>query len=74
MFMGTQGTISPGLGVREGKRRSPTEEVRTLVEELAKVPYEPFLPVERQLVAWSLVLGMALLGLLIWVSERFFGG
>ncbi|MFI5341978.1 MAG: hypothetical protein ACHQ7N_19340 [Candidatus Methylomirabilales bacterium] len=43
-------------------------------EELAKITDEPFLPVERQLVTWSLILGLALLGALIWVSERFFTG
>ena len=43
-------------------------------EALSKIPYEPFLQVERQLVAWSLILGLALLGALVWVSERFFTG
>jgi len=33
---------------------------------------EPLLPAEVKLIAWSLVLGVALLGLLIWVSDAFF--
>ncbi len=45
-----------------------------VAEEMAKIPYEPFLPVERKLITWSLILGLVLLGALIWVSERFFTG
>jgi hypothetical protein len=44
----------------------------TLKDELARIPYEPLLPVEKQLIAWSLLLGVALLGLLVWVSNRYF--
>jgi hypothetical protein len=40
--------------------------------ELAKVPFEPLLPVEKKLIAGSLLLGAALLGLLVWVSYTFF--
>lgn len=43
-----------------------------VVEELERIPYEPLLPVEIKLIAWSLVLGFVLLGLLIWVSYTFF--
>lgn len=45
-----------------------------LSEELKKMEYEPLLPVEKKLIAWSLALGVALLGLLIWISNRFFPG
>ena len=41
-------------------------------EEIAKIPYEPLLPIEKRLIAWSLILGAALLGILFWVSQRFF--
>ena len=41
-------------------------------EEMAKIPYEPLLPVEKKLIAGSLILGLALLGLLVWVSYAFF--
>ena len=33
---------------------------------------EPWLPAERKLVVWSLVLGIVLLGLLVWASNEFF--
>ena len=36
--------------------------------------YEPLLPVEKKLIAGSLVLGIVLLGLLIWLSNKFFPG
>ncbi len=44
----------------------------SLVEAMAAIPYEPLLPVEKKLIAWSLVLGFALLGLLYWLSNTFF--
>ncbi len=43
-----------------------------LAEELRKMDEEPLLPVEKKLIAWSLGLGVALLGLLLWASHRFF--
>ncbi|MCE5311725.1 MAG: hypothetical protein LLF86_01080 [Nitrospiraceae bacterium] len=47
------------------------EEVK-LSDELKKMEYEPLLPIEKKLVGWSIGLGIALLGLLIWVSYTFF--
>jgi len=41
-------------------------------EELKKMEYEPLLPVEKKLIAWSLILGVCLLGILIWISYTFF--
>jgi hypothetical protein len=41
-------------------------------EELKKMEYEPLLPVEKKLIAGSLLLGIVLLGLLIWLSNTFF--
>lgn len=43
-----------------------------LAEEIRKMEYEPLLPIEKKLIAWSIGLGVALLGLLIWVSYTFF--
>lgn len=43
-----------------------------LAEELAKVPHEPLLPVEKKLIAGSLILGAALLGILVWLSYTLF--
>ena len=45
---------------------------KQVADELAKIPYEPFLPVEAKLVTWSLILGVGLLALLVWVSNTFF--
>lgn len=44
----------------------------TLAEEMAQQPEEPLLPVEKKLIAGSLILGLALLGVLWWVSNTFF--
>jgi hypothetical protein len=41
-------------------------------DELRKSSDEPFLPAEAKLVAWSLALGILLLGLLVWLSATFF--
>ena len=43
-----------------------------LREEMAHIPDEPLLPVEKKLIAGSLLLGALLLGLLVWVSYTFF--
>jgi hypothetical protein len=43
-----------------------------IADELKKMEYEPLLRVEKQLLAWSIGLGIVLLGLLVWVSYRFF--
>jgi len=45
-----------------------------LAEELKKMEYEPLLPVEKKLISYSLIIGAALLGILIWVSYTFFPG
>lgn len=41
-------------------------------EEVKKMEYEPLLPVEKRLIAWSLILGVVLIGILVWVSAAFF--
>ena len=45
---------------------------RETAEELRRVQVEPLLPVEKWLIAGSLLLGLLLLGVLWWVSTRFF--
>jgi len=47
-------------------------EEQRIGEELKKMEYEPLLPVEKKLIAYSLVLGVVLLGVLILVSQAFF--
>jgi hypothetical protein len=41
-------------------------------KEMEKMEWEPILPIEKKLIAWSLILGVVLLGILIWVSYTFF--
>ncbi|MCX7794642.1 MAG: hypothetical protein N2257_09620 [Thermodesulfovibrionales bacterium] len=43
-----------------------------VAEELKKMEYEELLPVEKKLITWSLVLGIILLFVLVWVSYTFF--
>jgi hypothetical protein len=43
-----------------------------LADELEQMEYEPLLPVEKKLIFWSIVLGVALLGALTWLSHIFF--
>lgn len=44
----------------------------TVADEMAAIPYEPLLPIEKKLISYSLILGVALLGLLYWLSNTFF--
>jgi hypothetical protein len=41
-------------------------------EELEKMPYEPLLPIEKKLVLWSVVTGVVLLTVLMWLSQVLF--
>jgi hypothetical protein len=45
-----------------------------IAEELKKMEYEPLLPVEKKLISYSLIIGAALLGILVWISYTFFPG
>jgi type III secretion system FlhB-like substrate exporter len=52
----------------------PAEEEAQLVEELKRMEYEPMLPVEKKLISYSIVLGIILLILFVWISYTFFPG
>ena len=41
-------------------------------KELKKMEHEPLLPVERKLIVGSLLIGIVLLGILIWISNALF--
>jgi hypothetical protein len=56
----------------EPDRQTPPSPEPVLADELSKIPFEPLLPIEKTLIAWSLILGVSLLGLLAWVSNTFF--
>ncbi len=43
-----------------------------LADEIKKMEYEELLPVEKKLIAYSLILGAVLLGILVWVSYTYF--
>lgn len=43
-----------------------------IAEEMAKMEYEPLLPVEKKLIIWSLSIGLFSLVFLYWVSAAFF--
>ncbi len=43
-----------------------------LAKELKEMQAEPLLPVEKKLIGWSIGLGIALLGILVWISYTFF--
>jgi hypothetical protein len=45
-----------------------------LSDELKKMEYEPLLPVELQLIRWSIGIGIVSLVVLYWVSISFFPG
>jgi hypothetical protein len=49
-----------------------TESKPSTAEELRQIPYEPLLPVEKKLIAYSLIIGIVLLAALIWTSYTFF--
>jgi len=60
------------LSALEGEKIMAVEP--KLKDELKKMEYEPLLPVEKQLIGWSIVIGVILLGFLVWVSYAFFPG
>jgi hypothetical protein len=45
-----------------------------IAEEISRIPYETLLPIEKKLIVGSLVLGVVLLGVLLWISNAFFAG
>ncbi|MEA4856569.1 MAG: hypothetical protein AAGU21_20810 [Solidesulfovibrio sp.] len=52
----------------------PEKKDASFSEELAKMEWEPLLPIEKKLVGWSIGLGIALLFILYYVSGVFFPG
>jgi hypothetical protein len=52
----------------------PEKKEASFTEELAKMEWEPLLPIEKKLIGWSLGLGTALLFILYYVSSIFFPG
>lgn len=44
-----------------------------LADEIKKMEYEPLLPIEKKLIGWSIVIGLVLIVVLVWISHAFFG-
>jgi hypothetical protein len=55
----------------EPKQPAKPEVEPDLAREMAAIPDEPLLPVEKKLIAGSLLLGVILLGVLYWLSQFF---
>ena len=45
----------------------------TVGSEIGKMHAEPLLPIEKKLVAYSLILGVVLLAILVWLNHAIFG-
>lgn len=45
-----------------------------VADELRKMEYEPLLPIEKKLIAWSIGLGLILIVLLVWISNMLIEG
>jgi hypothetical protein len=54
------------------KEKGPTDGTASLADELKAIPFEPLLPIEKKLIAGSLLLGVSLLGLLYWLGATYF--
>ncbi len=54
------------------KPEVPGPQETKLVDELQRMEYEPLLPVEKKLIGWSLGIGIALIGIFVWVSYTYF--
>jgi hypothetical protein len=54
----------------EPKLQRPTDE--TTARELAGMKAEPLLPAEKKLILGSITLGLLLLGILLWISGKYF--
>lgn len=57
-----------------GQLNEQMSEKPKIGDEIRQMQREPLLRIEKQLIVWSLVLGVALLFVLLWVSKRFFPG
>jgi len=50
------------------------DEKPKIAEEIKKMEYEPLLPAEKKLIGYSLLLGVVLLGILVFLNYKFFPG
>ncbi|MDI6716780.1 MAG: hypothetical protein QME63_07540 [Actinomycetota bacterium] len=45
-----------------------------IAKEIESMEYEPLMDVEKKLIAWSLILGIVLIGFFLWLSITYFPG
>lgn len=43
-----------------------------IADEIKKMEYEPLLPIEKKLITYSIIIGLVLIVILVWVSHTFF--
>ncbi|MEP0828525.1 MAG: hypothetical protein HRF51_08385 [bacterium] len=43
-----------------------------IADEIKKMEYEPLLPIEKKLIAYSIIIGLVLIVILVWVSHNVF--
>ncbi len=53
-------------------KESGPDDSPSLAREMEAIPYEPLLPIEKKLIACCLLLGILLLGVLLWAGATFF--
>lgn len=62
-----------GLKAIRGIERKdfPSMDQPKIADELKKMEHEPLLPIEKKLVVWSIVSGVVLAALLLWIGHAF---
>jgi hypothetical protein len=62
-----------GLKAIRGIQRkdSPDMDQPKIADELKKMEHEPLLPIEKKLIVWSIVSGVVLAALLLWIGHVF---
>ena len=48
---------------------TPDNDKPRIGDEIRKMEAEPLLPIEKKLIAWSLILGVVLLAILVWTGN-----
>ncbi len=43
-----------------------------IADEIKKMEYEPLLPIEKKLITYSIIIGLVLIVILVWVSHTVF--
>jgi hypothetical protein len=57
------------MSAPESAELQKSSEAPKLAKELQEMPCEPLLPIEKKLILWSVLLGLFLLGALVWLNQ-----